>query len=62
MKTSKKINLLQHAIRKQEKMNRVLTTIVQLFLVLGTLAVLRLMWQDLKHDLIEIKNDLRKQK
>jgi hypothetical protein len=43
-------------------MNRILTTIVQLFLVLGAFACFRLMWQDLKHDLIEIKNDLRKQK
>jgi cytochrome oxidase assembly protein ShyY1 len=39
-------------------MNRILTTIVQLFLVLGTWAVVRLMWQDLKHDIAEIKNDL----
>ena len=39
-------------------MNRILTTIVQLFLVLGAFACLRLMWQDLKHDIAEIKNDL----
>jgi len=41
-------------------MNRLITTLVQLMLVGGALVVLRLMWQDLKADLIEIKNDLRK--
>jgi hypothetical protein len=43
-------------------MNRLLTTLVQLFLVLGTVAVIRLMWQDLKQDLKEIKNDLTNRK
>jgi len=43
-------------------MNRILTTLVQLMLVGGAFVVMRLMWQDLKHDMQEIKNDLRKQK
>ena len=43
-------------------MNRIITTIVQLVLVGGCLAVIRLMWFDLKTDLNEIKKDLRKQK
>lgn len=41
-------------------MSRVITTIVQVILFLGVLACFRLMWQDLKADLVEIKNDLRK--
>ena len=41
-------------------MNRILTTLVQLMLVGGAFVCLRLMWQDLKHDMQEIKNDLRK--
>ena len=41
-------------------MNRILTTLVQLFLVVGAFTCFRLMWQDLKADLAEIKNDLRK--
>jgi len=41
-------------------MSRILTTLVQLTLFLGVLACFRLMWQDLKNDLAEIKNDLRK--
>jgi len=41
-------------------MNRILTTLVQLVLAGGAIVCLRLMWQDLKNDLIEIKNDLRK--
>lgn len=41
-------------------MNRVLTTVVQLILAGGAFACLRLMWQDLKHDMKEIKNELRK--
>jgi hypothetical protein len=41
-------------------MNRILTTIVQLFIAGGALICLRLMWADLKTDLAEIKNDLRK--
>jgi len=38
--------------------NRLLTTIVQLMLAGGAIILLRMMWQDLKHDLQEIKNDL----
>ena len=41
-------------------MNRILTTLVQLMLFGGALVCLRMMWADLKNDLIEIKNDLRK--
>jgi len=41
-------------------MSRFITTLVQLTLFLGVLACFRLMWQDLKNDLAEIKNDLRK--
>jgi hypothetical protein len=41
-------------------MSRFLTTLVQLTLFLGVLFCFRLMWQDLKADLQEIKNDLRK--
>lgn len=41
-------------------MNRILTTLVQLFIAGGAFACLRLMWQDLKTDMQEIKNDLRK--
>ena len=43
-------------------MNRIITTLVQLMLVGGAFACMRLMWQDLKHDIAEMKNDLRKQK
>ena len=43
-------------------MSRVLTTIVQVILFLGVLACFRLMWQDLKSDLAEIKNDLLNRK
>lgn len=39
-------------------MNRVLTTIVQLMLAGGVFILLRMMWQDLKADLQEMKNDL----
>jgi|LakMenEpi03Aug12_release.lakeMendotaPanAssembly.Ray.scaffolds.fasta_scaffold5187838_1 hypothetical protein len=39
-------------------MNRALTTIVQLMLAGVTIILLRMMWQDLKNDLQEIKNDL----
>jgi len=39
-------------------MNRALTTIVQLMLAGGAIILLRMMWQDLKADLQEIKNDL----
>lgn len=41
-------------------MSRFLTTLVQLTLFFGVLACFRLMWQDLKADLAEIKNDLQK--
>jgi hypothetical protein len=41
-------------------MSRFITIIVQVILFLGVLACFRLMWQDLKADLAEIKNDLRK--
>jgi hypothetical protein len=41
-------------------MNRIITTLVQLMLVGGCIAVMRLMWQDLKHDIAEMKKDLRK--
>jgi hypothetical protein len=41
-------------------MSRVLTTIVQVILFLGVVACFSFMWQDLKADLAEIKNDLRK--
>jgi hypothetical protein len=41
-------------------MSRFITTIVQVILFLGVLTCFRLMWQDLKDDLAEIKNDLRK--
>ena len=41
-------------------MNRILTTLVQLFIAGGAFACLRLMWYDLKKDLDEIKKDLRK--
>lgn len=40
-------------------MNRVITTLVQLFLVGGAFVCLRLMWQDLKHDIIETIKDIK---
>jgi hypothetical protein len=40
--------------------NRILTTLVQLVIAGGAGACLRLMWADLKADMKEIKNDLRK--
>ena len=39
-------------------MSRIITTVVQVILFLGVLTCLSLMWQDLKTDLQEIKNDL----
>jgi hypothetical protein len=39
-------------------MTRIITTVVQIILFLGLLTCLSLMWQDLKTDLQEIKNDL----
>jgi hypothetical protein len=41
-------------------MSRVLTTIVQLFLVGGATVCVAMMWQDIKQDIREIKNDLQK--
>jgi hypothetical protein len=41
-------------------MSRFITTVVQIVLFLGVLSCFRLMWQDLKADLAEIKNDLQK--
>jgi hypothetical protein len=41
-------------------MNRILTTIVQLFIVGGATVCVAIMWQDIKQDIKEIKNDLRK--
>jgi len=41
-------------------MSRVITTIVQLFIAGGAIACVALMWQDIKQDIKEIKNDLRK--
>lgn len=41
-------------------MNRILTTLVQLMLAGGAIVLGRMMWQELKHDWQEIKNDLRK--
>jgi hypothetical protein len=40
------------------QMSRIITTVVQVILFLGVLTCLSLMWQDLKADLQEIKNDL----
>jgi hypothetical protein len=39
-------------------MTRVLTTVVQLILAGGAIVCIAMMWQDLKHDLQEMKNDL----
>ena len=41
-------------------MNRILTTLIQLMIAGGALVCLRFMWADLKQDMQEIKNDLRK--
>lgn len=41
-------------------MNRILTTLVQLMLVGGSIVLGRMMWHELKEDFAEIKNDLRK--
>jgi hypothetical protein len=43
-------------------MSRIITTVVQVILFLGVLTCLSLMWQDLKTDLAEIKNDLLNRK
>ena len=37
-------------------MNRILTTLVQLVLVGGAFACMRLMWQDLKQDMQDMKH------
>jgi hypothetical protein len=41
-------------------MNRLLTSIVQLFLVASAVYMFRLMWADLKADVIDTIKDLRK--
>jgi hypothetical protein len=43
-------------------MSRIITTVVQVFLFLGLVACLSFMWQDLKADLREMKNDLLNRK
>jgi hypothetical protein len=40
------------------QMTRIITTILQVVMFLGVLTCMSLMWQDLKADLQEIKNDL----
>ena len=41
-------------------MNRIITTIVQLIIAGGASVCVAMMWQDIKQDIKEIKNDLRK--
>lgn len=41
-------------------MNRILTTIVQLFLAGGAIILTRMMWQELKQDIKDTYNDLKK--
>ena len=41
-------------------MNRILTTLVQLMLVAGAFVCIRLMWNDLKSDIVDTIKDLRK--
>jgi hypothetical protein len=41
-------------------MNRLLTSVVQLFLLASVVYCLRLMWADLKHDVIETIKDFQK--
>ena len=41
-------------------MNRIITTIVQLFLAGGAIILGRMMWQELKQDIKETVKDLRK--
>lgn len=43
-------------------MNRLLTTLVQLMLAGGVIACLRLMWIDLKGDMLEILDEMREGK
>ena len=42
-------------------MNRLLTTIVQLGLVISAVYMFRLMWADLKADVLDTIKDIRKQ-
>jgi hypothetical protein len=41
-------------------MSRVITTIVQLIIAGGAIVCVAMMWQDIKQDIKEIKNDLQK--
>lgn len=41
-------------------LNRILTTLVQLMLAGGAIVCVGYMWKDIKEDIAEIKNDLRK--
>jgi hypothetical protein len=41
-------------------MNRIITTLVQLIIAGGAIVCVAMMWQDIKQDIKEIKNDLRK--
>lgn len=43
-------------------MNRILTTLVQIVLAGGAIVLGRMMWYELKEDVKETVNDLRKQK
>ena len=43
-------------------MTRIITIVLQVTMFLGVLACFSLMWQDLKADLAEIKNDLLNRK
>jgi len=43
-------------------MNRILTTLVQLMLLAGTVTVIRMMLPELKEDIAEMKNDLLNRK
>ena len=41
-------------------MNRILTTLVQLMLVGGASILVRMMWQDLKNDIKEMRDEFKK--
>lgn len=43
-------------------MNRIITTLVQLMLVGGAIILGRMMWQELKYDIQEMKHDLKNRK
>ena len=43
-------------------MSRFITTVVQVILFFGVITCLSLMWNDLKNDLREMKNDLLNRK